>query len=72
MTDAPLLPMPELETPPLRTYEVTWRMEGKLTVFGTSEAVARAEANELNARRLVLFSDEITVTKSEPKEVAGE
>ena len=72
MIDQPMLPMPGLELPPLRTYTVEWVMRGKLTVVGSNETIARAEANELSPQRLVLFSDAVTLEKSEPKEVEGE
>jgi hypothetical protein len=72
MTDAPFLPMPELETPPLRTYEVTWVMRGTLTIYAHSEAIARADAARNRHPSLALLSDAIEVEMSEPKEVAGE
>ena len=70
--DAPLLPMPELQLPPLRTYEVEWVMRGKLTVYAHSEAIARTQAEQRRNSSLALFSDGVTVEVSEPKEVAGE
>jgi len=72
--DAPMLPMPglEIQTPPLRTFTVEWRMSGTFTVHATSAAIARTEAAQLNPQRLALYSNAVSLEIGEPKEVQGE